>query len=229
MRITHVIRGDDHVNNAAPDQHVPCAGAPLPVFGHTPTVLGADGEKLSKRHGAVSLVQYAEDGYLPETMLNFLARLGWSHGDTEVFSREELTSWFDLGGISASPARFNGEKLAWLNGEHIKRTDAARLGALLEPFLIADGSDPRTGPSPASIADLYRERAATLVEMAHAVRYFYRAPEVPGALQDQHLSEASRALLHKLAERLAAIDWMREAILATIKAFATEQGGSARS
>ena len=225
MRITHVIRGDDHVNNTPRQINLfDALNAPLPVFGHTPTVLGTDGEKLSKRHGAVSLVQYAEDGYLPEAMLNFLARLGWSHGDAEVFSRDELIAWFDLRGISESPARFNGEKLAWLNAEHIKRADDQRLGKLLEPFLLAAGCDPRAGPEPAQVAGLYRERATTLVEMAWAARYLYHSPEVPDALRAQHLSAAGVGVLRALGPRLASIPWQREAIAAALKAFAAEQG-----
>ena len=224
MRITHVIRGDDHVNNTPRQINLFRAlGAALPVFGHTPTVLGTDGEKLSKRHGAVSLYQYAEDGYLPETMLNFLARLGWSHGDAEVFTRAELIAWFDLKGISESPARFNGEKLAWLNAEHIKRADEQRLGELLAPFLLATGCDPKDGPAPSQVAALYRERAATLAEMAEAAHYLYHTPEVPEALRAQHLSAAGLAVLHALRPRLAAIDWRKEAIGAALKAFAAEQ------
>ena len=224
MQITHVIRGDDHVNNTPRQINLFRAmNAALPVFGHTPTVLGSDGEKLSKRHGAVSLFQYADDGFLPEAMLNFLARLGWAHGDAEVFAREELIGWFDLHGISASPARFNAEKLAWLNAEHIKRADASRLGALLRRFLVDAGCDPAAGPDPAVVAELYRERATTLVEMAQSARFLYQRPEVPDALRAQHLSEAAVALLRDLAPRLQGLSWQREDIAAALKAFATER------
>jgi glutamyl-tRNA synthetase len=225
MDITHVIRGDDHVNNTPRQINMFRAlGAKLPVFGHTPTVLGADGEKLSKRHGAVSLFQYADDGYLPETMLNYLARLGWSHGDAEVFSKDELIEWFDLSGISASPARFNGEKLAWLNAEHIKLAPAERLGALLEPFLVASGIDCSAGPAPAAVADLYRERATTLSEMAAAARYLYAMPHIPEQLAVEHLSPAARALLAALRDRLLDIEWSRAALLPALKGFAAERG-----
>ena len=224
MRITHVIRGDDHVNNTPRQINLFAAlNAPLPVFGHTPTVLGTDGEKLSKRHGAVSLYQYADDGYLPETMLNFLARLGWSHGDAEVFSRDELIAWFDLRGISASPARFNGEKLAWLNSEHIKRADGERLGKLLGPFLLALGCDPRAGPEPAQVVNLYRERATTLVEMSESARYLYQLPQVPEALRAQYLPPVASAMLKALSLRLESIVWEKETIASTLRAFATEQ------
>ena len=224
MQITHVIRGDDHVNNTPRQINLFRAmNAPLPVFGHTPTVLGADGEKLSKRHGAVSLFQYADDGFLPEAMLNFLARLGWSHGDAEVFSRAELIGWFDLRGISASPARFNAEKLAWLNGEHIKRADGKRLGTLLRKFLADAGCDLEAGPEPAAVAELYRERAPTLVEMAQSARFFYRRPEIPEALRTQHLGAAAIALLRELRPHLIALPWQRESIAAALKAFAVER------
>ena len=118
MDITHVIRGDDHVNNTPRQIHIfEALGKPLPFFGHVPMILGADGERLSKRHGAVSVVQYRDDGYLPEAMLNYLARLGWSHGDEEIFSRQSFVEWFDLGHVSRSPAQFNPEKLAWLSAQ----------------------------------------------------------------------------------------------------------------
>jgi glutamyl-tRNA synthetase len=224
MRITHVIRGDDHVNNTPRQINMFAAlGAALPVFGHTPTVLGVDGEKLSKRHGAVSLEYYKDEGYLPEAMLNFLARLGWAHGDAEVFSAEELIGWFDLSGISASPARFNPEKLSWLNAEHIKRASRERLGALLAPFL-AKSVDVAHGPAPADVADAYRERAATLAEMADAAHYLYQAPHVPAELAEKHLTPPARALLSALKPRLAACEWQRDALLALLKGFATEQG-----
>jgi glutamyl-tRNA synthetase len=171
----------------------------------------------------VSLFQYADDGYLPEAMLNFLARLGWSHGDAEVFSRDELIEWFELDGISASPARFNGEKLKWLNAEHIKLAPSERLGELLAPFLIAIGVDPRSGPSPAAAADLYRERATSLTGMAAAVRYLYEAPQIPDALRSEHLTSSARELLAALRSRIASLEWSREALLPALKTFAGEK------
>ncbi|KAB2842086.1 MAG: glutamate--tRNA ligase, partial [Burkholderiales bacterium] len=132
MGITHVVRGDDHVNNTPRQINIIRAlGHEPPHYAHVPTVLGEDGQKLSKRHGAVSVMQYAEEGYLPEAMINFLARLGWAHGDEEIFSREQLVAWFDLAGINPAPSRFNADKLKWLNHEHLKRAAPARLGALL--------------------------------------------------------------------------------------------------
>src|SRR4051794_20325060 len=132
MEITHVIRGDDHVNNTPRQIHIFNAlERPLPAFAHVPMILGADGERLSKRHGAVSVMQYPEDGYLPEALINYLARLGWSHGDEEMFSKEQFVSWFDLAHVSQSAAQFNPEKLAWLNQQHIKVAADDRLAGLL--------------------------------------------------------------------------------------------------
>ena len=143
MDITHVIRGDDHVNNTPRQINILRAlGAPLPQYAHVPMILGADGERLSKRHGAVSVMQYREDGYLPEALVNYLARLGWSHGDEEIFSREQLVEWFDLASINRSPAQFDPEKLRWLNQQYLKTADDDRLAALVTPYLEADGCDP---------------------------------------------------------------------------------------
>jgi glutamyl-tRNA synthetase len=223
MQITHVIRGDDHVNNTPRQINMFAAfGKPLPIFAHTPTVLGQDGEKLSKRHGATSLVQYAEDGYLPDTMINFLARLGWAHGDDEVFTKQQLVEWFNLEGISPSPGRFNPEKLAWLNQEHVKRVDRAYLTQHLKPFIDALGIDTSQGPDLADAADLYRERVTTLKDMAEALTYFYRDVTPEAALLAEHFTEANRPALQELAKRLAAADWTKDAISATIKPLVAE-------
>ena len=148
MAITHVIRGDDHVNNTPRQINIYRAlGPALPAFAHVPMILGADGERLSKRHGAVSVLQYRDDGYLPEALVNFLARLGWSHGDEEMFSTAQLVEWFDLEHVSRSPAQFNGEKLAWLNQQYLKAAAPERLAELVAPRIAADGGDPARGPS----------------------------------------------------------------------------------
>src|SRR5512139_180229 len=137
MRITHVIRGDDHVNNTPRQINIMRAlGAAPPVYAHLPTVLTPEGDKLSKRHGAKSVLQYRDEGYLAEAVVNYLARLGWSHGNDEIFGRDELVGWFDLDGLSSSPGRFDPEKLAWVNQEHLKRLPPDELGARLEPFLV---------------------------------------------------------------------------------------------
>src|SRR5689334_12880007 len=151
MRITHVIRGDDHVNNTPRQIHIFNAlahltNAELPRFGHVPMILGADGERLSKRHGATSVLEYQDLGYLPEALLNYLARLGWSHGDDEIFSMRQFVEWFDLAHVSRSPAQFNPEKLGWLNQQYLKAADDARVAELVMPLLAARGAQPAGGP-----------------------------------------------------------------------------------
>jgi len=139
MRITHVIRGDDHLNNTPRQINMLKAiGAPLPQYAHVPMILGADGERLSKRHGAVSVMQYQEDGYLPEALLNYLARLGWARGDEEVFDMDQFVEWFNLEAISKSPAKFNPEKLLWINQQYLKGADDQRLAELVKPFMQRD-------------------------------------------------------------------------------------------
>jgi glutamyl-tRNA synthetase len=225
MRITHVIRGDDHVNNTPRQINIMRAlGAAPPVYAHLPTVLTPEGDKLSKRHGAKSVLQYRDEGYLPEAVVNYLARLGWSHGDDEIFTRDELVGWFDLDGLSSSPGRFDPAKLAWVNQEHLKRLPADVLGARIVPFLERAGLDPRAGPPPADVAALLRDRVATLVEMADAARYFYAAPRPDAEFVAQHVPEASRPALAEIQGRLADVPWTREAIAALLKATAAASG-----
>ena len=228
MSITHVIRGDDHVNNTPRQINmIRALGAEPPLYGHLPTVLGADGTKLSKRHGAVSVMQYADSGFLPEAMVNFLARLGWGHGDDEIFSREQLVEWFDIKHVHPSPARFDADKLAWVNHEHIKRLSDEVLGERLRPFLERAGLDVSRGPSPASVAALLRDRAETLAEMADAAHYFYAAPtdviDVPNKFA-KDMTDAVRAALPELLAVFESVDWTREAIGAAIKSVAAKHG-----
>jgi glutamyl-tRNA synthetase len=218
MRITHVIRGDDHVNNTPRQINIFHAlGAEPPVFGHLPTVLGADGTKLSKRHGAVSVIEYEKGGYLPEAMINALARVGWSHGDDEIFTRAQFIEWFDVAHVHPSPARFDLEKLKWVNHEHIKRAPLDFLGAALQRFLERDGVDVAHGPEAAAVADVLRERAQTLVEMAEAARYFYRDEPRDPSLLAQHVNDQNRGVLRELASEFAKLPWDREKIAAAIK------------
>jgi glutamyl-tRNA synthetase len=218
MSITHVIRGDDHVNNTPRQINIYKAlEATLPKFAHLPMILGADGERLSKRHGAVSVMQYCDEGYLPEALVNYLARLGWSHGDAEKFSREQLVEWFDLAHVSKAPARFNAEKLLWLNQQYIKEADANRLAELAEVCLARDGCDVRNGPPLAGIVALVRERVSTMRELADAVVYFYRPLEPPAALREQHYSAQIRPAVLDLHKRLESVDWNRQAIGEAIK------------
>jgi glutamyl-tRNA synthetase len=215
MNITHVIRGDDHVNNTPRQIHI-FGGLkkPLPQFAHVPMILGADGERLSKRHGAVSVLQYRDDGYLPEALLNYLARLGWSHGDEEIFSREQFIQWFDLGHVSRSPAQFNPEKLAWLNQQYIKAAPDARLAGLVEPELRRRGAQPGGGPPLERVVALVKDRASSIQQLAEEAMLFY-AVEVnakPGELSP----DALRAL-RTLKARLGSVAWERAAINDTIK------------
>jgi len=223
MRITHVIRGDDHVNNTPRQINIFRAlGLTPPQYAHVPTVLGEDGAKLSKRHGAVGVMEYEAAGYLPEAMVNFLARIGWAHGDAEIFSRDELVEWFDLPGISPSPSRFNAEKLAWVNQEHMKRMAPAALGERLAPYLVRAGLDPAAGPDAGAVAALLRDRVDTLVAMADAAAYFYAPPALAPAKAAELLTPPVRAAVSDVARRLADVEWTREAIGALLKAVAGE-------
>ncbi len=224
MQITHVIRGDDHVNNTPRQINIIRAlGADPPVFAHLPTVLTPEGDKLSKRHGAKSVLQYRDEGYLPEAVVNYLARLGWSHGDDEIFSGEQLVAWFDLEGLSSSPGRFDPDKLRWVNQEHLKRLSEEELGRRFVPYLRAAGLDPDVGPAPGAVAMLLRDRVATLVEMADAAHYFYATPASPPeriaelVTADNH---AAFTALAELAREFATLPWQRETIGAAIKAAA---------
>jgi glutamyl-tRNA synthetase len=224
MNITHVIRGDDHVNNTPRQINIYRAlGATLPKFAHVPMILGPDGERLSKRHGAVSVTQYRDQGYLPEALVNYLARLGWSHGDEEKFSREQLIQWFDLDHISKSPARFNPEKLAWLNQQYLKETDDAQLAGLVVPFLQTDGCDVRNGPPVERVVALLKERVSTMEELADAAVYFYRPLEPSEDLRRRHYTADIKPALADLEARLAAAEWTREGINAALKLVAAER------
>ncbi len=218
MKITHVIRGDDHVNNTPRQINILKAlGGELPVYGHVPMILGADGEKLSKRHGAVSVMEYPAQGYLPEAMLNYLARLGWSHGDDEIFSMTQFCEWFDLDHLTKSPAQFNPEKLAWLNNHYIKLADNTRLAELAMPQLERDGAKFDGMPQVADVIALMKDRTNSIVELADAAMLFYREPKADPALVAQHMTEAARAALRQFAEAAKTVDWTKEAIAALMK------------
>ena len=218
MEMTHVIRGDDHVNNTPRQINIYQAlGKPLPLFGHVPMILGQDGERLSKRHGAVGVMQYCEDGFLPEALVNYLARLGWSHGDNEKFPLEKLVAWFDFEHVSRSPARFDPEKLRWLNQQYIKEADNERLATLVRPFLERDGCSVAQGAPLASVIALLKERISTIEELADAAVYFYRPLEPTAALKQQHYTMDIHAALSDVHARLSNAEWSRSAINAVIK------------
>ena len=218
MQITHVLRGDDHVNNTPRQINILRAiGAPLPQYGHLPMILGADGEKLSKRHGAVSVMDYPAQGYLPEAMLNYLARLGWSHGDDEVFSMQQFCAWFNLDHLTRSAAQFNPEKLAWLNNHYIKLADNERLASLARAQMLADGAIFNGNPPLALVLALMKERANTVNELASASMLFYRDPQPDAALLAQHVTDAVKPALAQLAERCETVEWHRPALGAMVK------------
>ncbi len=208
MNITHVIRGDDHVNNTPRQINILKAlGGSLPQYAHVPMILGSDGERLSKRHGAVSVMQYEEDGYLPEALVNYLSRLGWSHGDEEIFSTEQFVEWFDLEHISKSAAQFNPEKLRWLNQHYIKLADNARLAELTGKHLLSRGVQFKNTPKLEDVVALYKGRVATLIELADEAEVFYIDvyPEQP--LIDEHLTPEVMPALRELFERLKDVEW----------------------
>lgn len=213
MGITHVIRGDDHVNNTPRQINLfKALRAPLPQYAHLSMILGNDGQKLSKRHGAVSVMQYEADGYLPEALLNYLARLGWSHGDDEIFDQAQFCRWFDLNHITPSAAQFNTEKLNWLNAHYLKQAATARLVMEVEKRLTARGVASAGGPDLSGAVNLYRERVTTLNELADAVEYLYQRVHPTQELLDRYLTPEILPLLKELSDRLRKIDWVVEAI-----------------
>jgi glutamyl-tRNA synthetase len=220
MRITHVIRGDDHVNNTPRQINIYAAlGAEVPRFGHVPMILGPDGEKLSKRHGAVSVTQYDEDGYLPEALVNYLARLGWSHGDAEVFSSAQFVDWFELDHISRSPAQFNPEKLAWLNGQYIKAAPADRLARLVAPRIEREGGVLAGNAPLEQVVGLVKDRASTLNELADSALMFYRRVHASPEVLAQHVTAQVRPALADLAVALESLPaWDASAIGTAVKA-----------
>jgi glutamyl-tRNA synthetase len=225
MGITHVIRGDDHVNNTPRQINLLKAlGSQVPVYGHLSMILGDDGQKLSKRHGAVSVMQYHEDGYLPEAVLNYLARLGWSHGDDEVFGMAQFVEWFDLDHITASAAQFNTEKLNWLNALYIKQADDARLAADVAQRLARQGVATDAGPMLTKVVSLYKDRATNLNELADAAHMFYRHAAPSDELRAQHLTESACGTLRLLAERLVDCPWQAAELGKTLKQTAADSG-----
>ncbi len=218
MNISHVFRGDEHVNNTPWQINIFNAlGAPLPLFGHVPVILGPDGLKLSKRRGAVSVTAYEENGYLPEAMLNYLARLGWSHGDEELFSREQLVQWFDGQHLSKSPAQWDAAKLAWVNAHYIKATDDAELAALVVTQFERRGIEMAEGKLLNRMCALFKDRCATTVELTDWLAMYFA--DVTPSAEDlaAHVTEAVKPALQTLRGKLVSIEWNQSAIAAAIK------------
>ena len=218
MGITHVLRGDDHVNNTPRQINILRAiGAPLPLYGHLPMILGSDGQKMSKRRDAVSVMDYPAQGFLPESMLNYLARLGWSHGDDEVFSVEQFCEWFNLDHLTKSAAQFDLEKLKWLNNHYIKQADNTRLAGLARAQMLEAGAVFEGAPDLALVLGMMKERANTVNELAAASMLFFREPQPDAELVAQHITDAIKPVLAQFAERIATVEWSKEAVAAMIK------------
>jgi len=222
MAISHVIRGDDHVNNTPRQINILLAlGAPIPTYAHVPMILGQDGERLSKRHGAVSVLQYRDEGFLPEALLNYLARLGWGHGDEEIFDLKQFVEWFDVSHVSHSAARFDASKLTWLNQHYLKEADDVRLAELVRPFLAAQDINTTGGPAGvanlSALVGLVKERTSSIVELADAVHIYFRQTLPAVAELQARLSRDALPAFEKLQADLATVAWEAPAIGQLIK------------
>ena len=243
MAITHVIRGDDHVNNTPRQINILQAlGAALPAYGHLPMIHGPDGQKLSKRHGAVSVLEYKELGYLPEAVVNYLARLGWSHGDEEIFSRDRLVAWFDGEHLSHSPSQLDFDKFRWVNHQYLKALDdevlAAEVLLRLEKRLQQQRLQQHGLQVPAevpalprdararlpAICGLWKDRASTLEELSELAAIFFVEPSPAPEAMARHLTPAARAGVGLLAQRLVSCEWTRDAIAACLKGVLADAG-----
>jgi glutamyl-tRNA synthetase len=226
MGITHVFRGDEHINNTPWQINIFNAlGAPLPQFGHCPIILGDDGLKLSKRRGAVSVTAYQDAGYLPEAMLNYLARLGWSHGDQELFTREQMVQWFDGSHLAKSPAQWDPAKLAWVNAHYMKQADDHRLAALVAAQLASRGVAVADDPAlQEARCALFKDRCATVVELADWIEMYHMAITPRADDLQAHVTDAVRPGLRALRDRLADAAWDKAGIAAAMKLTMTEFG-----
>jgi glutamyl-tRNA synthetase len=225
MRITHVFRGDEHINNTPWQVNIFRAlGAALPHFGHCPIILGDDGLKLSKRRGAVSVTAYRDAGYLPEGLLNYLARLGWSHGDDELFTAEQMVQWFDGSHLAKSPAQWDPAKLAWVNAHHMKQAGDERLAGLVQRQLASRGVEASDLALLAQASALFKDRCATVVELADWIEMLFVPVRPSEAEVAQHVTEAIKPAVRSLRERLASATWDKAAVSAAMKATLAEHG-----
>ncbi len=225
MHMTHVIRGDDHINNTPRQINILKAlGAELPIYAHVPMILGEDGKRLSKRHGAVSVLEYDKMGILPEALLNYLVRLGWSHGDQEIFSMQEMIDTFDVADVNRAPSTFNPEKLLWLNQHYIKEADTDRLVENVKPRLVARGADFTDAPELAMVVDMMRDRVQTLEEMADKSMYLFQAEiEYDENAAKKHLRPVAMELMQAAKTAFEGLpEWSTEAIAASIEAILTQ-------
>ena len=213
MKVTHVIRGDDHINNTPRQINLLKAlNANIPAYAHLSMILGDDGQKLSKRHGAVSVMQYFDQGYLPEAILNYLARLGWSHGDDEIFSMTDFCQWFDFDHITSSSAQFNTEKLDWLNSHYIKTLPLDRISSAIEPYLKKVVHTPIDQNLLIGAIDIHRERANHLTNLAKDIAYIFEVQKPNQQDFEKHINAEALELIKSFQASLNKIDWTKEAI-----------------
>ena len=224
MAITHVIRGDDHVNNTPRQINIFAAlGKDIPVYAHLPTVLNEQGEKMSKRSGAKAVTQYAAEGYLPDAMVNYLARLGWSHGDDEIFSREQFVQWFNLDHLGKSAAQFDKAKLRWVNAQHLKTLPDEQLANLVAPFVQQQGVSMDAARTLKACA-LFKDRCSTLVELAGWIALIEKGAVASPEDMATHVTAAVQPALASLAKALSDCEWSKPAIAAVIKQVLTDTG-----
>ena len=225
MAITHVIRGDDHVNNTPRQINIfKALGKDVPVYAHLPTVLNELGEKMSKRNGAKAVTQYAVEGYLPDAMVNYLARLGWSHGDDEIFSREQFVAWFNLDHLGKSAAQFDEAKLRWVNAQHLKAMSDAALAEAVKPFLSPDSAAGLDDSRLVRGCGLFKDRCSTLVELANWLQMLVKGGQATAEDTATHVTDAVRPALSMLADALATCEWSKAGIAAAIKQVLTQSG-----
>ena len=226
MGITHVVRGDDHLNNTPRQINIfDALGVAAPTYAHIPLILDPEGRKLSKRHGAASVLEYQEQGYLPDALLNYLVRLGWSHGDQEIFSRDEMIKLFDIGWVNKAAAALNPDKLAWLNQHYLRESKAEDVACLLKRKLVELGVDVSGPPDLKEVAGIQKERVKTIAEMAEQSRFFYEEfAEYDETAAKKHLRPVALEPLRRVRDALAGLDaWEREALHAAIDAVAEQQ------
>lgn len=225
MKLTHIIRGDDHVNNTPRQINVYQAlNFAIPAFGHVPMILGGDGERLSKRHGAVSVTQYQDQGVLPSALLNYLARLGWSHGDEEVFSPEQFVDWFDLKQVSRSPAKFDAAKLSWVNGEHIKRERGEALAEIIRKILKNKSINWEEGPDLSRLIDLLKDRTTSMHDLAASVLIFFQEIHISEEDRLKFLSSDIKPAMDAFTKALREVEWNRSVIADSLKSILKEFG-----
>ncbi len=227
MGVTHVIRGEDHINNTPRQINIlEALEASLPVYAHVPLILGEDGQRLSKRHGAVSVLEYRDMGILPSALINYLVRLGWSHGDQEIFDIDEMIEWFDIDKISKSPATFDLDKLLWMNQQYILAMDPTLLAGEISRRLNQRGIGLSNGPKMSEVIEVMRQRAQTLEEMTDKVLYLYTGfDQYDPQSVDKHVNGATSGILSRVMTKLEALrDWNSAEINRAIKSFVSEQG-----